>query len=96
MKKTFTFEYDDEKPDTLSYQVSLEEDEKLDSSVENGVPFVYLNRSAMITLAKILIKIANGSYSHGFHLHLYKDFNADEPERVVVLLSAKESQRNPG
>jgi hypothetical protein len=51
------------------------------------MPFVYLNRSAMITLAKTLIKIAYGSYSDGFHIHVHKDFNADEPERLTLLLS---------
>jgi hypothetical protein len=95
MKKTFTFEYDEERSDTLSYQVSLEEDEMLDSSVESGVPFVYLNRSAMVTLAKILIKMATGSYRDGFHVHLHKDFNSDAPESVVLLLSSKESKEDP-
>ena len=96
MKKTFTFEYEENRPDSLSYQVSLEEDERLDSSVENGVPFLYLNRSAMITLAKILIQMATGSYSEGFHLHLNKDFNEDASDGIVVLLSSKESPRDQG
>jgi len=88
--KTFTFEFEEEKHDRLTY--SLEEDETLATSVENGVPFVCNERSAMITVAKLLIKIANGSYSNGFHLHLHKDFNADAPEAVVLMLSAQESK----
>lgn len=89
MKKTFTFEYEEDKPGSLSYQVSLEEDERLDSSIQNGVPFLYLNRSAMITLARILIKMATGSNSDGFHLHLHKDFNEDAPDAIVLSLSSK-------
>jgi len=95
MKKTFTFEYEEDRPESLSYQLSFEEDERLESAVENGVPFIYLNRSAMIILAKILIKIANGSYKNGFHVHLHKDFNENEPESVTILLSSKESEGRP-
>jgi hypothetical protein len=91
MKKTFTFEYEEDQHNRLSYQMSLEEDERLASSVENGVPFIFLNRSGMITLAKTLIKMANGSYSEGFHVHLHKDFNVDLPECVVIVLSSKDA-----
>ena len=46
----------------------------------------------MIALAKLLIKMAIGSYSEGFHLHLHKDFNADAPETLVLLLSASDQR----
>ncbi len=96
MKKTFTFEYDDEGSTTLSYSLSMEQDEKLDSSVQNGIPFLFLNPPAMIQLAKILIKMASGSYKGGFHLHLYKDFDPDLPERLVVLLSSSDKDGQKG
>jgi hypothetical protein len=93
MSKQFTYEYEDDgKKNRITFDYSPKADERMNTSVENGVPFIYLNRSAMITLAKTLIKVANGPYSEGFHVHLHKDFNADEPERLVVLLS---SQNNP-
>jgi hypothetical protein len=88
MTKQFSYTYNDDSRDRIALEYSPEADERLETSVENGVPFLYLNRSAMITLAKTLIKIANGSYSDGFHVHLHKDFNADEPERLTVLLSS--------
>ena len=91
MSKQFTYTYDENARDRISFDYSPEADEKLSSSVENGVPFIYLNRSGMITLARILIKIANGSYTEGFHVHLHKDFNADEPENLVLLLSSQAS-----
>lgn len=90
--KTFNFEFEEEKPNRLTYECSFDEDEKLETSVENGVPFVYLNRSAMITMAKILIKMANGPYSNGFHLHLHKDFNEDAGDAVVLRLSSEEQK----
>jgi hypothetical protein len=90
--KKFTFEFEEEKHNRLTYEYSSEEDERLETSVENGVPFLYMNRTAMIALAKLLIKMAIGSYSEGFHLHLHKDFNADAPETLVLLLSASDQR----
>jgi hypothetical protein len=92
MTKQFSFTYDDDSKDRITLEYSPQADEKIDTSVENGIPFLYLNRPGMITLAKTLIKIANGDYSDGFHVHVHKDFNADEPERLAVLLSSDEKQ----
>jgi len=92
MRKQFTYTYDEDGNNRISFEYSPEADEKLASSVVNGVPFIYLNRSGMITLARILIKMANGSYSEGFHVHLRKDFNADAPESLVLLLSSGEAK----
>ena len=89
MSKQFTYEYEDDSKNRLSCDYSPEADERVETSVENGVPFLYLNRSAMIMLAKTLIKVANGPYSDGFHVHLHNDLNADEPERLVVLRSSQ-------
>ena len=91
MTKQFTYEYEDDGKNRITFDYSPEGDEKMDTSVENGIPFLYLNRSAMLTLAKTLIKVAIGTYSEGFHVHLNKDLNADEPERLVVLLSSQNS-----
>jgi hypothetical protein len=88
MTKQFSFTYNDDSKDRITFEYSPQADEKLHTSVENGIPFLYLNRPGMITLAKMLIKIANGAYSDGFHVHLHQDFNANEPERLAVLLSS--------
>ncbi len=90
MKRTFVFEFDEDAKNSLTFQYSPEEDEAISTSVENNVPFLYLNRAAMITLAKILIKMAHGSYSEGFHVHLHKDFNADLPDCLTVLSEGSE------
>jgi len=92
MTKQFTYVYDEDRKDSISFEYSPDADEKLATSVEHGVPFIYLNRAGMITLAKILIKIASGSYSDGFHVHLHGDFNADAPESVAIMLSSKEAR----
>jgi len=85
MKKTFTYEYEEGRPGSLSYEVSLEENERLETLVEDGKPIVYMNRSAMVTLAKLLIKLAEGPYAEQFHIHLGKDFG-DGPDALTVML----------
>jgi hypothetical protein len=93
MKRTFVFEFEEDAKNSITFQYSLEEDETISTSVEDNVPFLYLNRAAMITLAKILIKMAYGSYDEGFHVHLHKDFNADLPDCLTVLLQKSEPQQ---
>ncbi len=94
MKKVFQFEFDDEsatesgrQQDRITYDCSAEEDERLRIEMVNGVPFIFANSSGLLTLAKILVKIALGKYKNGFHVHLHQDFNADSPEVLAVGLS---------
>jgi len=87
MKNTFTFEFDDEQPNTLTYECSMAEDEKFSTSVEHGVPTIYANRSALVTLAKLVIKMASGTHADGFHVHLGQDFNSDLPDCLTIILS---------
>ena len=83
MKKTFTYEFEEDKPNSLRYELS--EDECFESLVENEVPVLYMNRSAMLTMAKLLIKMAGGSYSEQFHVHLSKDFG-EGPDALTIAL----------
>jgi hypothetical protein len=94
MKKVFHFEFDDEsaaesgsKHDGITYGCSAAEDERLRIEMVDGVPFILANRSGLLTLAKILVKIALSKYRDGFHVHLYRDFNADAPVVLTVGLS---------
>ena len=57
MTKTFKYDYEAGSASSLTYEVSLNEDERLDTVIENGKPIVYMNRRAMLTVAKILIKL---------------------------------------
>jgi hypothetical protein len=85
-KKHFAYDFEEDTANRISFDYSPEADEKLDTLVENGVPILYLNRPGMITLAKVLIKMAMGPYDDGFHVHLSKDLNADLPNRLTVML----------
>ena len=95
MKQRFAFEFEEEKKNRITFEYSAEADEKLDTLVENNVPILSLNRPAMITLAKTLIKMAMGPYDNGFHVHLRKDLNADLPDRLILMLYEGENAQ-PG
>ena len=83
---SFSFEFEQERPNHITFDYSPEADEKLDTLVENGVPILAANRAALLSLAKAFIKMALGDYQEGFHIHLRKDLNADEPDRLIVVL----------
>lgn len=85
--KTFTYEFEQDRPNRITFEYSPEGDEKLDTNVQEGIPFLSLNRPGMITLAQTLIKMANGEYSAGFHIHLRKDFDGDLPEKLAIVLA---------
>lgn len=85
-KKTFTYEFEDNSPRSVTYEV--EGTERLATSVEDGVPFVFANRAAMLTLAKLLIQLSLGEHEDGFHVHLRGDFSDDaaKPDVLTLLL----------
>jgi hypothetical protein len=88
--KIFSFEFEEDRPNQITFDYGPAADEELDTAVENGVPIIQANRSALLSLAKLFIKMALGDYTDGFHVHLRKDLNADEGDRLIVMLhSAK-------
>jgi hypothetical protein len=91
VKRVFKYEFEQNRHNSISYEFSPEEDEKMDLFMVEGTPFLHLNRSGMLMLAQILIKIAHGDLDDGFHVHLKKDFNDDLPERLVLGLSSDDS-----
>jgi hypothetical protein len=92
--KTFTFEFDDNSPKSISYEVG--ETERLRTTVENGVPFVFANREGMVALAKLLIKLSMGNYGDGFHIHLRGDFSDDagQPDVLTLMLNEPLDERS--
>jgi hypothetical protein len=85
-RKTFRFEFEDEGPKTLSFDYDGQYEQRLESAVENGAVVLYLNRQGCAVLAKVLAKMALGSYEPGFHLHFEKDFNAEQKEVLRLVL----------
>ena len=81
---TFTFTIPDNEHNHIAFDYDEAGREELDVSVEDGTAAVFANREGMITLAKLLLKIAYGSYTEGFHVHLRKDLNADAQEVLTL------------
>ena len=89
--QSFNFEFEEERANHITFDYSPEADEDLDTTVENGVPILYANRPALLSLAKLFVKMALGEYKDGFHVHLRKDLNADEQDRLIVMLHASDT-----
>ena len=86
-KHQFNYEFIDESENSsISYEYSEEFDEQLCVKIEDGVPVLYANKSALGLLAKTFLKLSMCDYKEGFHLHLNSDFDADEPEAIRVIL----------
>jgi hypothetical protein len=88
MKQKFEFEFEDQSLDnaiTFEYDDAVEE--KFDLCIENGVAVMYANSQALLSIAKLFIKIAICDYQKGFHLHLTRDFDADDQEILRVILT---------
>jgi hypothetical protein len=85
-QKTFSFEFEDKSPRSIEYE--CDGSERLRTTIEAGVPFVFANRAGILALSKLLIKLAMGEYKQGFHVHLRSDFSGDgaEPDAVTILL----------
>jgi hypothetical protein len=88
MKRKFDFEFEDQAfENSISFEYDDAVEEEMTVIVENGVPVMYANRQAFLSLAKTFIKIALCDYSDGFHIHLGKDFDTDQPEILRVVLN---------
>lgn len=88
--KTFSYQFEDHSPRSIKYEVC--ETERLSTSVEGGVPFLYANREGMLTLARLLVQMSLGEYADGFHLHLRPDFSDDAGKHDVLTIVLNKGQ----
>jgi hypothetical protein len=82
----FAYEFDEPQKNLIHFDYSPDAGEAFATSVEAGVPVLYLNRSGLLTLAKTLIRMSMGPYTDGFHVHLQRNFDADQPECLTITL----------
>jgi hypothetical protein len=92
-KKTFTYQFEDNSPRSVTYECG--ETERLSTSVQDGVPFVFANRAGMLTLAKLLVQLSLGEHKDGFHVHLRADFSDDGAKPDVLTLLLNEAPAKP-
>jgi hypothetical protein len=95
-QKRFAFDFEDKSPKSIVYE--CEGTERLHTSVEAKVPFVFANRAGMLALAKVLVKLSMGEYRQGFHIHLRSDFSDDaaQPDALTILLDEPDDTPSPG
>jgi hypothetical protein len=89
VKRAFNFDFEDESPDgKISLDYGPEDDEVLRFGIQDGEAFISANRAACLTMAKLFLKLAMGSYGEGFHVHIGEDFSSAEaqPTLCVALL----------
>jgi len=84
-KLKFQFEFVDGGPRSLDYETT--DGDKASISIEDGVPVLYVNRSACRVLAQIFAKLAMGSHVDGFHLHLEENLDPDRGEMFRIILN---------
>ncbi|MBW4694874.1 MAG: hypothetical protein KME27_24255 [Lyngbya sp. HA4199-MV5] len=88
MRQKFEFEFEDQSSgNEITFDHGNSLDEEFNITIENNVAVMYGNRQAFLSLAKLFLKIALCNYPIGFHLHLKKDFDADEAEVFRICLS---------
>ena len=81
--KKFEYEFEDfSSQNRIEFDFDEEIDEKLEVVIESGMPVMYANKEAYLTLAKSFLKMALCEYSSGFHLHLRQDFDGDQRETI--------------
>jgi hypothetical protein len=94
MSQKFEYEFEELKHNHITFDYGPDDDEVLNVVSVDGTPMLCMNRSGMLALAKLLIKMGLGPYSDGFHVHLYSNFNAGQPECLIVgLIDEKPGER---
>lgn len=91
--KNFVFEFADEGPRDLSYEVSTDGKEQLVLEVHGEKKMLFGNRDGLLALAKICIKLAEGNYPRGFHLHIDQNFDEQLEETMTVALTAPKNTK---
>lgn len=83
----FVYDIADNGHNKMTFDYDEEARERLEAKIEGDNVVLYANKEGMVTLAKTLLKMAHGSYSNGFHVHLRKDFDASNPETIAIVLA---------
>ena len=86
-KQHFVCEFEDLGPSEIRYEVTGPPVQRAMTTIEEQVPVLYLNKGACRLLAEIFAKLAMGSYSEGFHVHLGKDCDPEREEMLRVILA---------
>ena len=81
----FEYVFEDEGDRKISFEYSPSYDEQLRTNAENGSLILSVNKSACISLAKLLIKLALGRYPNGYRVCIRRDFDGNNDTDDLVL-----------
>lgn len=90
MKKQFTYEFEEDEKDKVTFDYSPDGDERFNMAMQSGKPLIHANSAGLLTLARTLIKLALGTYSETHHIQLNKDFNAEKEEILTLMKNIKD------
>ncbi len=86
MQKRFNYVFEDESDRSrISFEFGLEDTELVRFGDANGEFYLSASRAGFLALAKLFIKLAEGSYKEGFHLHLGEDFAGSESGKTLMI-----------
>jgi hypothetical protein len=80
----FVFEFEDEGPKTISYQIPP--GVRVETDAEDGAAILYANKMGFKLLAEICAKLALGSYESGFHAHFSEGMEPLEEREEILRL----------
>jgi len=90
-KREYKYEFLDKSEDSsISFEYDDDIEEEFKVEVENGIPVIYANKTALKLLGQTFIKMYLSNYKPGFHIHLNEDFDADLNESLRVVLTEDE------
>jgi hypothetical protein len=86
-KKEYKYEFIDKSENSsISFEYDDDIEETFRVEIENSVPVIYANKTALKLLGDTFIKMYLSNYKPGFHIHLNEDFDADLKESLRVIL----------
>ena len=86
MQKRFEYTYEDESARSkMTFDYGPDGAELVRFGQVDGESYLSANRSGFLALAKLFIKLAEGSYTEGFHLHLAEDFAGSDSGKTLII-----------
>ena len=83
----FERDFEDQGPSRLTYEIASPDRANATVATEDGEAVLYLNEEACKVFAEIFAKLALGTYTQGFHLHVRENFDFDRAEILRISLT---------
>ncbi len=90
MEKHFEYNFNDQSDrNRISFDCSESQSEQLHAYVEGNEAVIVANCAGFMTLAKLCLQLALGSYKPGFHIHIREDFSGDaaQPDQLRLAIT---------